>query len=437
MSQSVSFSRPVPSLTLNGGALSYTLMISMLASMILGILILINHLHQRHLDRIYARELALNNAYSGLEKLLSQPIHWGESVSWPLFENEIDSVYIRTEKWGLMGLVHAKGIHGHGVANQSVQVGGSLPEAHRFSLLITEGREPLTLVGDTRIEGPVYLPNKGLRGGFIGRRGFEGTYPEQGVVYSNGRERIDILPSWLDSLAWEARLWTLGEVPNQHEIRDLVHFQPWDTSTYRIEVPGAVILRKGIELRGKVKIIAKEAIVVENGAVLEDIILMAPNIRIESGFSGQLQALATQKLLVGDSVRLAYPTFLCLGKSGREAGELRLGTASRLEGGIVYLDQAIGGQRHQADRCQTGPDAFVAGIIHASHNLDVSGSVTGRVSTGNFVVQTPGASYRNHLLDAHLSVRGLSQTYAGPLLFPAHAYRVIQWLPTFPSIPAP
>ncbi|MEO1447922.1 MAG: hypothetical protein AAFV07_00245, partial [Bacteroidota bacterium] len=414
---------------LKGGTLIYTLFIGLIISMLLGAYVLLNFLQQKQLDRLHHQQLAHNNAQSGLEMALSQEVNWGQDQELILFDTEIDTARLKTETWGLMGLIHVEGIHGRMRDSFSVLAGGNLQGPYRFSLLLQESREPLTLVGRTRLEGPLYLPAAGLRRGFIGRRGFEGEKLYTGPLSSSRGKGVALLPNWLDSLAYQAQAWAYWPQQDRYELSSLKINQPWNGPAKTYEVLGGVILRGDVDLQGKVQIIASRSIRIETGAKLEHTLLMAPEIYIDQGVSGCFQALATEKLIVADSVELAYPSFLALAKMGTEAALLEIGAGAEVQGAVIYLGQAMGGSKSRGDFCRLLPGSQVVGIAHASHNLDVQGSVIGRVSTGNFLLQTPGATYRNHLLDAQISVKGLSQTYAGPLLFPMEAYRVIDWLP--------
>ncbi|MEO1449962.1 MAG: hypothetical protein AAFV07_10575, partial [Bacteroidota bacterium] len=208
---------------LKGGTLVYTLMIGLLVSMIMGAYILLNFLQQKQLDRLYHEQLARNNAYSGLELLLSQPVNWGSKQEISLFDNEVDSVLIQTEKWGLLGLVHATGIHGKAQVEQTALIGGNLQGPHRFSLLLSDSREPLTLVGKTRLEGPLYLPAAGLRRGFIGRKGFEGKNLFTGQRLNSRGKTLRLHSSWLDSLSYEAEVWPAQFPAARFELADMVH----------------------------------------------------------------------------------------------------------------------------------------------------------------------------------------------------------------------
>src|SRR5690606_12628712 len=69
---------------------------------------------------------------------------------------------------------------------------------------------------------------------------------------------------------------------------------------------------KSKSIKGNYIFISKDTINIDKSSYLEDVILVAPVIRIEDGFVGNLQAFASKTIEIGSNVMLNYPSFLCV-----------------------------------------------------------------------------------------------------------------------------
>ena len=70
------------------------------------------------------------------------------------------------------------------------------------------------------------------------------------------------------------------------------------------------IILENLSLHGHLLIVSKRSITVKASAKLQDVILIAPEITIESNTIGTFQAMASKKIIVESNVQLAYPSAL-------------------------------------------------------------------------------------------------------------------------------
>jgi cytoskeletal protein CcmA (bactofilin family) len=178
------------------------------------------------------------------------------------------------------------------------------------------------------------------------------------------------------------------------------------------------LLLKDIALCGNIVITAPQ-VQIGKDARLQDILIFAQDIRVESGFEGRIQMFATDSIVVEQSCSLLYPSTAVLASSD-ELGAILIGADSQLEG-LVLADATLMDPRAKNQSyTQIAPKAEVIGTVIVPENLDLQGTVTGTVRTGKFRLITGGGVYENYLLDATIQHEGLSSQYAMPLLQSGH-----------------
>jgi cytoskeletal protein CcmA (bactofilin family) len=187
----------------------------------------------------------------------------------------------------------------------------------------------------------------------------------------------------------------------------------WHTPTLEITSQSPIHLTTHT-LRGNI-ILTAPHVTISPQAHLQDILIIANGIHIESGFKGRLQLFATDSLYIEPNCTLNYPSAAVLACT-HELGTLYMGEESRLEG-LLLSDATLIQQNTKTESTTTiDTKAEVIGNVIVVENLDLKGTVTGNLITGKFRLQTSAALYENHLLDATIQSEGRSPHYAMPLL---------------------
>ena len=406
----------------------YALMISLLISSILGAYIWINYYQQGLLNRYYAAELAYENLQSGRLLFLNRDGQIGARAAMQLFSSEYDSCYIASEYWGLLGLLHATGSHRSTRVSESCFVGQQSKGLRKASLLLTDNKQVLNLVGKTYLEGELYVPASGLKAGYIGRKSYEGdslfygkSQSSRGLSLSLDMTYMSIIKQLLTDIHDDTTL------TDSYYLRNADFQQSWADSALIFRSQSTVILRN-VSIQGKCMIITSGEILVERTAQLTDVLLFARRIRIKEDVIGRFQVFATEGIYVEKEVQLNYPSILMLSRFDDKAGRIEIGSKSQIEGAVIFDTQLFGAARDRLDYCLIEQKAEIWGNVEVQHNLDLRGAVMGHVMTNNFLLKTPSAVYRNYLLDAYISSRPLHQTYAMPLIQEGRNFRIIDVL---------
>ncbi|MEM7035865.1 MAG: polymer-forming cytoskeletal protein [Bacteroidota bacterium] len=399
---------------LKASALVYTLMICTLAGVLVASLLMLFSYNRIGFDDLYFRELAVDNVDSGIKAVLyGAGDRFGERAE-RLFESEVDSVYARGEVWGMYGVLRVTGVHGPARRTRTVLFGAVPERAFAAALYVEDRNRPVTLAGKTRLEGLLYLPEAGLKRGFVGREGFAGEKLYRGEKRLSRGMRTGLDYKDLEGTRKMLERVAAGMGPAGRDIRSGDSLKgDWGGGTEYLGAGERVYLND-VKLSGKIVVTADE-IWVGAQARLDMVQLYGRRIYFEDGFRGRVQAFATDTLQVGAACTFGYPSVLCVGNS-ENAGYLELGMESVLEGAVVNDAGLVRGVRKGKGLTRIQEKAEVFGNVVVPERLDIQGTVHGNVMTGKFTLQTPASVYENHLLNAVITSEGLSATYGMPLL---------------------
>lgn len=411
---------------MKGGAIVYVLLLSSLISALFAGLLLISSYQRLLQNRLYYDALVRENLSSGLELLLHDENPKGGNFAIQLYDTTDDSLYARIEHWGLFSLVHLEAKHKQARAYKSALLGEAIPQNQNYSLYLQDQRQPLSLAGKASIKGRAFLPKAGIRTGYFAGQGFHGSFPQE-VEESRSTQqplRYGRAANFIRSGLREAGR---GKMPAEHfSLQEVFQKIPWTEKAFEYRSPYNIRLENS-SLHGKSIFRSLGAIHVYPGTEIQGGILFAKEIRIKAGFTGNLQAFATEKIIVEKGAKLSYPSVLFLGNTNQPAN-LILEEGAELEGALIFDKDFMGAELSREDYVKISNQAIVRGNVYASHHLDIRGKVSGSVYTGSFLLRTPASAYRNHLLDGELDFESLSPSYKAPLIYGSKDLRLIRFL---------
>ncbi|MFT5647811.1 MAG: hypothetical protein ACI976_002506, partial [Aureispira sp.] len=374
-------------------ALFYAIIVSVFVAMISGAMLLSSY-HQHLLLGYYQmQEGLIDNCQSGVELVLGAKATVIPKMTLDLFQQEKDSVRLEQKAWGLLEVATVKSWSGQGMYRDSLiktfLVG---KEAPNYALRLSEGTSPLYVCGTTRVVGTAFLPREGVeRGAFNVAQG--SPYTGDKLIYGKTelvkptdmniyKERFDDLRA-LQSLRGNISL-------EQDSI-----LQPFNQPTLILE--GGRFNTTGLVLKGNVIIVANERIEVSANSVLEDVLLVAPEIVIEAGFQGTVQAFAWDSLVVETGVFLDFPSVLCLLPYEERTDfspEIVLQEGAEMIGTLMVPSFRYNTYK---SKVTIEPTAKITGQVFVKGVLQHKGIVLGSVFCTEFLLQTPAGVYENYL----------------------------------------
>lgn len=345
-----------------------------------------------------------------------------------LYGQNVDSVTLKRLSWGLFEVVSSRSFRKNKEAIKVALIGERYED--ETALYLADRNKPLSLAGKTEIKGKCYIPEKGVKRAYI-----EGTtYLGDKLLYGSSQKSEKTLPALSDEIKLAMRKRIGDAVLN---LDSMVAFEITEdsitqsfTEKTKLAYSSSIIVMDNKHCSGNVVIKSSKGIVVGAGSTLENTLLYAPFIMIEDGFTGALQAFASDSILIGKNVDLEYPSSFGLlqSGSGEKKSFVKVDEGSVIDGGIICFQENY--NYRNPIRIQLEQSSVVQGLVYVNGLVELKGSIFGSLYCNRFSLKTPSTVYENHLLNAVIDVNQRSEWYVGPKLMGKNKGKkeVIQWL---------
>jgi cytoskeletal protein CcmA (bactofilin family) len=401
---------------LKAGALQYALVISVIIAIIIFAFISLIYLQQRMTIKHQFAKEAIANAQLGFDYLKQKNIEYNKEISLDFLDNAEATTTITKKHWGIFDLA----IISSKVKNETFQKIGLLGTQNlkRDALYLQDNNQSLVLVGNTKITGTVSVPKQGVKSGNISGTSYYGNQ----LIYGNRKTSTSSLPKIknIEYVRSFSKNYREGAFENFELEDDLKLHQSFAEKTLIYEDNNSIILAN-VSLSGNIIVVSKTAITIKPSAKLEDVILMAPKISIESNTKCNFQAIASKSIDVKTNCNLKYPTALILldrekatttsNQQKRESHQINIVKSSVVKGMIVYHSEDK--TTNYESQISIEENSKITGEIYCTKNLEMLGSVFGSVYTNNFIVKKAGGIYSNHLYNGVINSTKLPKQYAG------------------------
>jgi hypothetical protein len=418
---------------IRAGALLVSVVVAFVIALLSSFLILLSYYYKlQSLDSIRYKRLE-RNAFSAIHYLLTEHVSKeSETEVMDLFEEGEDSVAFSHYPWGAYQIAFVKSFSGRIACTKTIMYGYAPQKNFRTAVYLVDQNRPLNLVGKTRLVGNAFLPEAGVTRGYIEGKSFVGKTLVEGQVSKSKNTLPAFDPEVLKRLSRYLDPKQLSDGEAIHWIhnleRDTLLYSFQDT-TALVRLPAYGVL-SGKYMAGKIIVYADSVLTVAENARLSDVILVAPKIVFQKGFKGNIQAFATDSILVEENCILQYPSVLGLFKKDHKVRQpyIKLKEYAIVQG-FIFTNQS----EFVRDQAQTlitlAPNSKVSGQVYADGFLDTKGIVHGSVFCNKFLLKTNSSVYENHLLDAEINFPALSEHYVGTsLLGEQKSKKIIKWL---------
>jgi hypothetical protein len=360
---------------------------------------------------------------SGIHYVLSDNGSRPESFQLLQLGENGDSVSIKTKVWGFFRTALVEAYHKSFKKRKVFLYGSTLDTNMNSCIYLADHDRPLSLVGDTKLTGDIFLPKAGIKAGYINQRGFD--YPQ----LVTGRQKLSKgeLPTFNQDLKnYVLNLFDTALITNSNESFTNTISQSFAEHPFILQSSEPVILKES-KLEGHVIVRSDSSITVAATANLINVILVAPTIRIEKGFRGIVQAFATDSLFVESNCYFDYPSVLCVIKKKPESLPpfIKCDKNCSLTGLIVALSS-------DNDRFKPMVQleaANVYGIIYCQGFLTINGNIRGSILTDYFLYRSSSTVFENYLMDVEVNRNKLSPFFVGGIFSNnARENKIIQWL---------
>lgn len=313
-----------------------------------------------------------------------------------LFDTSDEKAKFNYRNWGVFKIIDVHVSTKWKTRNKSILTGQAYsPEG--IALYLAETNNKLSLSGKTEIKGPCYLPERGISKARIQDKEFIGNLD---ILHKgNSQKTLPILAKNLlniiSSLKKNVSL-TQYHVPD--EARDADFF-----INYFSDPTLLVPISDGSELSGhhyvgNFILFCDTLVTIPRDAILEDIILMAPSVKFEDGFIGNLQVFSTEKIEIGNECKIKMPSFLgVISREGERESNICIGKDNIILSDIVLYRQ--GQVSEDVFTLIIGSGSHVYGKVYCNQWAEIKGEVRGSLYCNKLIHHTPVGSYHNSLVD--------------------------------------
>ncbi len=307
-----------------------------------------------------------------------------------------DSSIVTVKPWGSFRVVVANTFHRSKSLIKTALIGNSSLFSYA-TIFLPDQRQTLKVCGSTKISGNVFTSDRGLERGYIAGKNYTGDK----LVYGN----LKMSEKYLPELSEDVKNLSLESFRSSAEKIDFplvdTVFSFQNATSIISEIETIVLSNK---MGGNVIIHSFESITVTATAQIENVILIAPMVVFEEGFTGSLQVIAHEQVILGKNVHLRYPSTITLNEltpnSNRDARGVFIEEGSSVIGGILMVSQKPDFRNPLLLEMN---NSLIGGLIYNVGETMVKGKIHGYVYTNSFTLKAGGGEYKNHLLDAEIS----------------------------------
>lgn len=416
---------------LKAGALYYAIFISFLVALLGGFFIMSVWMQHAQMIRIVSEQRLTRNVNAALLLAREAPtlVPFDGNKDLDLFGDEEDMVSVSKSQWGGYCLLKAVAWDKHRKKSAIMMCGKDVFVNEKYALYLADKDLYLSVSGNTLIKGDCYLPRLGIRSAYIEGNSFLKAKMTEGKVFKSKSDLPTVSPSLKssnieyfekiafpdDSMADISLLFKTDTLRSSFYKKSIVlNSNKWITISDKV-------------LQGNIRIVSSKGVTITNIAQIKDIIIYAPKIEIESGFTGNLQLFASDTILINDKVNLLFPSFIAINESQNHNAFIGIGKGCTIAGDVILT--TTGNSYDVKAKCSLNENSTLTGRIFCKGSLEPKGTVKGTVYTNKFVFITPQSTYENNLLNATIDFSALPLYYSGALFNePVERYKMIKWM---------
>jgi len=371
-------------------SLLYAIYICLIVSVICGALLYFANLYtQLNLHYNLHEELYLSN-----QSLVNFALgNKGVEAEVPVDENTGIAGNYEMKNYGLLTLLLARSF----VRNDTVA------SAHfigyfgkdKIAVWLANYTNPLSFSGAVRLVGDLRLPSEIITPTYI--TSAMNKLETVGEIKISDRELPEINPAFktiFDGISAEKTPISEIEKPN-----DSIYYNSFFNATKEVYVRSNIVARKNF--KGNFVLRSKDSLFISKTAVLEDVILAAPKITFEEGFSGTVQAFATSTINTGENVVLNYPSVLCVFNKSTEPAGIKIKKNNTITGAVVLFGNTMEMPRENTIEIAEG--GRIIGDIYCAGKLMLQSTLYGTVTTNSFFYKNGSGIFDNLIYNVEIN----------------------------------
>jgi hypothetical protein len=412
---------------LKGGALMYCIFVILLSSAVLLMIITGYAIQRNNLESLIQLSRNERNATSAAELYLTGELSLKaeDSITVDLFADEASFVDLALSRWGSLNILSSNA-KGNGQECQYYFLSGFMPQdADSIGLYLADKGRYLSISGNTKLGGVCFLPAATAIPASI-----EGQPCQNGALTTAMK-----FPSKMNLPHLDNEICKFGERYLQGD------FPPGDSviflnSTYDgylsrsfalptiIGLASTDLVLSGSRIQGRVVLISSSKIILMGDSEMNDVILVAPEIEVQSGFSGNLQAFASRSIKIENDCIFELPSVLAVLQMGNfhntaDSLQILIGANCEVSGSIFIDTDGL------TSYLKVGAGSTIMGQAYCPGPVELLGSIEGSLFCNSFFLRTNRSRYDNHLLNNSIDFNKLSLNFGCVDLFGKRGHKTI------------
>lgn len=283
-----------------------------------------------------------------------------------LYEQDVHSVvHLKHHFWGGYECVSAR------TSDQSIKsvrlLGKKQDTFRSLALWLCDRDISLSLSGESELSGELFLPMNGINYTSLNADNYRGAIVPSSSIHTSERELPPVDSSFIKRMdVYMTPSFSLSDpIPP--------HYHSFLNDPICVSIPER---NEDLYAKGKL-ILYGDKVVICSSCQLSDILLVARHVTIEGGFSGSLQIMATDTVLVEEGANLRYPSGIYL-RGNEKKTYLHICQDASVEGYVIIHGDAEGGDGFVADihyRQEKGSQ--LVGLLYVDGIAHLEGIVSG------------------------------------------------------------
>ena len=416
---------------LKAGALYFAVFISFISGIFVVFLLLNAYLNSKIANIELHKDKVIRDVNSAIALLQGNPeiVGYNSQQEMDLFNDGHSTVTVARKRFGAYNVVSAEEKMGDYLYIKTGLTGENMQQGEQTGLYMTDRNKYLSLSGKTKLSGTCYLPALGIRRAYIEGQGYTGDELVDGVT----KKSSDSLPGIDRQLFSYLAGYLEGNYEDNDSVADFNEMATNNPMKRSFQKSMLVLRSQEIivigdqDISGNISVVSDRGILVKSRAKISDIVLYAPNIYIEPGFTGNIQAFASDTLVIGNNCRLNYPSFAGIVNKNVNNCYMRIEKAGTVSGGILIFQDS---KALREPYLYIEESVIIYGQVYCKGMVEHKGTIFGSLYCDGFVLKTPSAYYENHLLNAMVDAKNLSRYFTGACIFEpsSKSQQLIKWL---------
>lgn len=395
-----------------GGALYYAIFISFIVTLLGGLLTMNVMLHNVSDTEMLNAQRYERNISSALILISEKPdiLKMDGYVNIDLYGDDLDKVSAFTYRWGGYQLLKIDSGEEKRKISCIALFGKDISGNEKIALDLSDKGQALSLSGHTIIKGDCRLPKSGLRKAYIDGRSFSGSTLVDGKISASKPELIStgkFLKKNLDCIKDPSASYDSIVNISSFPLIDTMRNSFFNKTLQLYSQNWIMIDAETIE--GNIRIVSQKGVTISGSAKTSEIIVCAPKIETGENFCGNLQLFATDSIIIKKGARFLFPSVIAIPETSNKLALINI-EENCIISGDIFLGSNTLANNH--DECRINKGSVLTGTVYCDGNLQLNGTIHGRVITKGFVLRTSGSIYENHLLDATIDVSLLPPMYS-------------------------